>query len=340
MQNLVWLIFIAIVLIMVFLDLGVFHRHAHRISVREALVWTGVWVAVALCFNVIVYFLYGHNWLGWTDVHSHDLTGREAAVQFFTGYGIEKSLSVDNIFVIAMVFSFFRIPSEHQHRVLLWGILGAIVMRGVMIAIGAVIIERFHWSAYLFGLVLLTSAVKMLITRHETIEPEKNWLVRLAHKLYPTAPHSDGAFFVRNADGRTAITHTFLALLMVETTDVMFAVDSIPAIFAVTRDPFLVFTSNIFAMLGLRSLYFAVAGMMDKFRYLKMSLVFLLAYVGVKMMLAHHYPIPNLVSLAVIAGILFVGVAASIVAGGKDPAHLIGPLAEEPTHDPPAKRAD
>jgi TerC family integral membrane protein len=336
MQNLVWLFFLVFVLLMVFLDLGVFHRKAHRISVREALAWTGIWVAVALCFNVFVYFLYGHNWLGWTDLHSHDLTGRQAAVQFFTGYVVEKSLSVDNIFVIAMIFSFFRIPSEHQHRVLFWGILGAVLMRGVMIAVGAIIIERFSWSAYVFGLVILASAVKMLITRHETIEPEKNWLVRFAHRLYPTAPNTDGAFFVCNADGRTAITHTFLALLMVETTDVMFALDSIPAIFSITRDPFLVFTSNIFAMLGLRSLYFAVAGLMDKFRYLKMSLVFLLAYVGVKMMLVHHYPIPNLVSLAVIAGILMVGVAASIIGGGKDPAHLVGPPINDASDNPSA----
>ncbi len=336
MQNLVWVLFLVFVLAMVFLDLGVFHRNSHRISVREALAWTGIWVAVSLCFNVVVYFLYGQNWFGWTDLQSHDLTGQQAAVQFFTGYIVEKSLSVDNIFVIAMIFSFFRIPSEHQHRVLFWGILGAVIMRGVMITIGAVVIERFHWSAYIFGLILLASAVKMLITRHETINPEKNWLVRYAHKLYPTVPHTDGSFFAKNSEGRTAITHTFLALLMVETTDVMFALDSIPAIFSITRDPFLVFTSNIFAILGLRSLYFAVAGMMDKFRYLKMSLVFLLAYVGVKMMLVHHYPIPNLVSLAVIGGILFVGVAASIIAGGNDPAHLVSPPIEEATEDPPS----
>lgn len=331
MQILVWLFFMVFVLTVVFLDLGVFHRTPHRISIREALVWTGIWVTVALCFNVFVYFLYGHNWLGWTELHSHQLSGREAAVQFFTGYVIEKSLSVDNIFVMAMIFAFFRTPSEHQHRVLFWGILGAVVLRGLMIAVGAVIIERFSWSVYLFGLVLLASAVKMLITRQETIEPEKNLLVRLAHKVYPTASNTEnGSFFVRNSDGRLAMTHLFVALLMVEATDVLFALDSIPAIFAVTRDPFLVFTSNIFAILGLRSLYFAVAGMMDRFRYLKMSLVFLLAYVGVKMMLTHHYPIPNLVSLAIIGGILSVGVVASIIAGDKDPVPLIAPPLSDP----------
>ena len=335
MHNLVWLFFLVFVLAMVFLDLGVFHRNPHRISIREALIWTAIWVAVSLGFNVVVYFLYGQNWFGWTDVHSHQLTGQQAAVQFFTGYVVEKSLSIDNIFVIAMIFAFFRIPSEQQHRVLFWGILGAVLLRGLMIAVGAVIIERFYWSAYVFGLIMIASAVKMLITRHETIEPEKNFLVRMAHKLYPTVSNTDGAFFVRNANGQLAMTHLFLALLMVETTDVMFALDSIPAIFAVTRDPFLVFTSNIFAILGLRSLYFAVAGMMHKFRYLKMSLVFLLAYVGVKMMLAHHYPIPNLVSLAIIGGILFVGVAASIVAGGKDPARLVPPPFPASTDDPP-----
>lgn len=331
MQILVWLFFMVFVLTVVFLDLGVFHRTPHRISIREALVWTGIWVTVALCFNVFVYFLYGHNWFGWTELHSHQLSGQEAAVQFFTGYVIEKSLSVDNIFVMAMIFAFFRTPSEHQHRVLFWGILGAVVLRGLMIAVGAVIIERFSWSVYLFGLVLLASAVKMLITRQETIEPEKNLLVRLAHKIYPTASNTEnGSFFVRNSDGRLAMTHLFVALLMVEATDVLFALDSIPAIFAVTRDPFLVFTSNIFAILGLRSLYFAVAGMMDRFRYLKMSLVFLLAYVGVKMMLTHHYPIPNLVSLAIIGGILSVGVVASIFAGDKDPVPLIPPPLSNP----------
>lgn len=327
MHYIVWGFFLFLVAALISLDLGVFHRKAKLISVREALAWTGIWVMVALAFNVFVYLLYEHNWLGWTEIASHHLSGHDAAIQFFTGYLVEKSLSVDNIFVIAMIFAYFHVPGEQQHRVLFWGILGAVVMRGIMIAMGVAIIERFAWSAYVFGLILIASAIKILITRQETITPERNLLVRLVNRFYPTSHDlTSHSFLVRMPDGRRAVTHSALALVMIETTDVMFALDSIPAIFAVTRDPFLIFTSNIFAILGLRSLYFAVAGLMHQFRYLKMSLVFLLAYVGVKMMLVHHYPIPNQVSLAVIGGILAVGIGASLLAGTRDPVPLQSPL--------------
>ena len=322
----VWIGFLVFVLVMVALDLGVFHRKARTPTIPEALAWTAVWIVLALAFNVLVFFLYEQNWGGGTTVATGHLAGREAAIQFFTGYLVEKSLSIDNIFVIAMIFAFFRVPLAEQHRVLFWGILGAVVLRGFMIAIGSVLIERFDWVVYVFGGLLILSAVKMLVVRHDNIDPGRNILVRLTRRLYPVSDHFDGGRFFTTVGGRKAATPLFLALVLVETSDVMFAADSIPAIFAVTRDPFLVFTSNVFAILGLRSLYFALAGLMEKFRYLKMSLVFVLAYVGVKMMLSHHRPIPNLVSLAIIGGILAVGVLASIVAT-RDPARLVSPLA-------------
>jgi tellurite resistance protein TerC len=324
----VWVGFIVLVLLLIMLDLGVFHRKVRAISIPEALAWTGFWAMLALLFNVFVFFLYDQNWFGWTDIHSHDLTGRQAAIQFFTGYLLEKSLSVDNIFVIAMIFAYFKVPLPLQHRVLYWGILGAIILRGIMIALGATLMARFDWIIYVFGLLLIISATKMLVMRHDNLQPENNIVVRLIKKMIPvTANFHESRFFVYEHNVLKA-TPLFLALILVETSDAMFAIDSIPAIFAVTSDPFLVFTSNIFAILGLRALYFAVAGMMDKFRYLKMSLVFILAYVGVKMMLSHHYPIPNLVSLAVIGGLLSVGVFASIFANQYDTARLKSPLSQ------------
>ena len=328
MTIFLWIGFVVFVFAMVMLDLGVFHRKARAVSIGEAFAWTFVWVAMALVFNVFVYFLYAENWFGWTDLHSHQLTGAQAAIQFFTGYVIEKSLSLDNIFVIAMIFAYFSVPLSEQHRVLFWGILGAVVLRGVMIAMGAVLIERFDWIIYVFGGFLILSAVKMLVMRHDNLDPNKNPLVRLTRRFYPVTDEFVGSRFFTTLDGRKAVTPLFLALVLVESSDVIFAVDSIPAIFAITRDPFLVFTSNVFAILGLRSLYFALAGMMEKFRYLKMSLVFLLAYVGVKMLLAHHYPIPNLVSLAMIGGILSVGVLASLAAS-RDTAKLVSPLVDD-----------
>lgn len=316
---LVWASFIIFIIFVVALDLGVFHRHAHVIGIREAVTWTLIWIALALIFNVCIYFLYEFNPAGW-DIDTAQLSGREAALQYLVGYIVEKSLSIDNIFVIAMVFSSLAVPREQQHRVLFWGIFGAVILRGVMILFGAVLIAKFDWVVYVFGAILLLSAAKMLTLRQDTINPEEHFAIRLVRRIYPVTSGFRGKHFFVVEDGVKKVTPLFLALLLVEVSDVTFAVDSIPAIFAVTRDPFIVFTSNIFAILGLRSLFFVLDGMMERFRYLKPSLVFLLAYIGVKMMLQHHYPIPNVISLAVISGILFVGVLASLRAP-KAPGH-------------------
>lgn len=324
---LVWIGFLVLITLVVALDLGVFHRKQHVVSLPEALGWSAVWVSLALAFNVGVYYLYEINPAGW-DMDTEQLTGQQAAIQFFTGYLVEKSLSIDNIFVIAMIFAHFRVPLSEQHRVLFWGIFGAVVLRGIMIFGGIALIERFDWVIYLLGALLLFSAASMLVVRHDNLAPESNFVIRLVRRFYPVTTEFHGSRFFVTVDGVRHATPLFLALMLVETSDVTFAIDSIPAIFAITRDPFIVFTSNIFAILGLRSLYFVLAGLMDKFRYLKMSLVFLLAFIGVKMLLAHHYPIPNVVSLAVIGGILSVGILASMLAG-RDTAALASPLAND-----------
>jgi len=325
----VWLAFIVVILGLLALDLGVINRKAHVIRTPEALAWTVFWVVLALTFNVGVYYLYENHWLGIGQEIGHELTGRQAAVQFLTGYVIEKSLSLDNIFVIALIFTYFQVPLIHQHRVLFWGVLGALVMRGVMIAAGVVLIRRFDWIVYVFGALLLLTAVKMLVARHDNLRPGSNPLVKLARRLYPVTAGFRGASFFAELRGKRAITPLFLVLLVVESSDVLFAVDSIPAIFAITHDPFLVFTSNVFAVLGLRSLYFALAGLLDRFRYIKMGLVFILAYVGVKMLLSHHYPIPTGVSLGVIAGMLSVAILASVFGVRRDTAPLESPLPSE-----------
>ncbi|MGD2152655.1 MAG: TerC/Alx family metal homeostasis membrane protein [Gemmatimonadales bacterium] len=327
MIPLVWGSFLAFILAMIALDLGVFHRRAHVVKLSEALSWTLVWIALALAFNVIVYYLYARNWMGW-DIDSSPLTGREAALQFLTGYVVEKSLSVDNIFVIAMIFAYFRVPLELQHRVLFWGVLGAIVFRGVMIGLGVALIVRFDWILFVFGTLLIFSAARLLVVRHDNIRPERNLILRFARRLYRVTDGFVRDRFIVRRNGELVVTPLALALLLVESSDVMFAIDSIPAIFAITRDPFIVFTSNIFAILGLRSLYFVLAGLMHRFRYLKVSLVFILAYVGMKMILAHYYPIPTEVSLAVIFGLFAVGLLASAVPA-RDTAELISPLRNE-----------
>ncbi|MBI4717200.1 MAG: TerC family protein [Planctomycetes bacterium] len=308
-----WIGFILVILFLLALDLGVFNRKAHVISTREALCWTAVWVSLAMAFTVFVYFAYENHWMGIGRESAHTEDGKTAALEFLAGYLVEESLSLDNIFVIALIFAYFRVPPQFQHRTLFWGIVGALIMRGAMIGAGTALISRFEWVIYVFGVLLIVTAVKLLLAGDEQVDPERNPLVRLARRFYPVSKEFEGEKFFTRVDGRPAVTPLFLVLLVVESTDVLFAVDSIPAIFAITRDPFLVFTSNVFAILGLRSLYFALAGMMDKFRYLKISLVFVLAFVGVKMLLSHHYPIPILVSLAIIAGILSVGVLASVV---------------------------
>jgi tellurite resistance protein TerC len=325
----VWIAFVVMIVAFLVLDLGVFHRRPHAISIKEAMAWTVFWVVLAMVFNGFVYLLYEHHWLDFGTSMRQELGGGEAAIKFFTAYLVEKSLSIDNIFVIAMIFAYFGVPLAYQHRVLFWGILGALVLRGAMIAAGAALIAKFSWTVYLFGGLLLLTAAKLLVTRHDNLEPERNFLVRWARKMFPVSKEFDDNRFFTVVDGKRAITPLFLALIVVESSDVVFAVDSIPAVFAITRDAFIVFTSNVFAILGLRSLYFAVAGLIARFRFLKMSLVFLLAFVGVKMILAHHHPIPTVVSLAVILGILGVGVLASVFASHRDTAPLESPLVDD-----------
>jgi tellurite resistance protein TerC len=292
-----WVGFNAFILAMLALDLGVFHRKSHEVSVREATVWSGVWIALAMIFNAGIYHF----------------RGAEQGIQFFTGYLIEKSLSVDNIFVIALIFGFFAVPKIHQHRVLFWGILGALVMRAIFIGAGAALLERFHWILYVFGAFLLFTGFKMALHRNEEIHPEHNPVLKLVRRLVPVTNDYEGKhFFVRKA-GTLMATPLFLVLVLVETTDLIFAVDSIPAIFAVTQDPFLVYTSNIFAILGLRSLYFVLAGVMDKFVYLKLGLSAILVFVGTKMLVTEVYKVPATASLLVVVAILATTVVASVL---------------------------
>ena len=293
-----WIGFNVFVLIMLALDLGVFNRKSHVISVKESISWTLVWVALALTFNLGI----GH------------FMGNDKALEFLTGYVIEKSLSVDNIFVIALLFSYFSVPPRYQHKVLFWGILGALVMRATMIAVGAKLIAEFAWIIYIFGAFLILTGIKMIAKQETDIHPEQTFVVRLFRRFIPvTRDYHDGHFFVRH-QGALMATPLFIALLVVEFTDLIFAVDSIPAIFAVTRDPFIVYTSNVFAILGLRSLYFALAGVLDKFHYLKFGLGLVLTFVGIKMLLGHSpWRIDTHISLGVIILILTGSVIASLV---------------------------
>lgn len=324
---LVWTGFLLLIGTVVALDLGVFHRKARIISLAEALGWSAVWLSLAILFNVGVYYLYELNPAGW-DMDTEQLSGQQAAIQFFTGYLVEKSLSIDNVFVIAMIFAYFGVPAVYQHRVLFWGILGAVILRGIMIVGGLALIERFDWLTYLLGALLLYSAARMLMIRHDNVDIAGSPVIRLVKRVYPVSDDFEEDRFFTRKNGVRMATPLFVTLVLVEFSDVMFAIDSIPAIFAITRDPFIVFTSNIFALLGLRSLYFVLAGLMDRFRHLKASLAYLLCYIGVKMLLVHHYQIPNLVSLAVIAGILTVGMLAS-TAMARDAMALLSPLADE-----------
>ncbi len=308
-----WVGFLGLVLVLLAVDLGLLNRKAHVFSTREALAWTAFWVILALIFNIGVFYLYKKNLFGVGATVGHPLTGQEAALRFLTGYLVEKSLSLDNIFVIAMIFAYFQVPAMFQHRVLFWGILGALVLRGVMIAAGTALIHRFEWVIYIFGGLLVVTAFKMLVQKQEKIEPDRNPLVRLARRFYPVTAEFEGQRFFTRMNGRRAVTPLFLVLLVVESTDVLFAIDSIPAIFGVTTDPFLVFTSNVFAILGLRSLYFVLASIIEKFRYLKLSIVVVLAYIGVKMLVSAFFKIDPLISLAVVCSVLAVGMVASIV---------------------------
>jgi tellurite resistance protein TerC len=307
----IWLGFLALFLTLLWLDLGFLHRKVQMLSVRQALTATTMWVLVALSFAGVVYGLYEYGWFGWDPGQYGEPTGRDALIAFVTGYLLEWSLSVDNIFVIALIFAYLRIPQEYQYRVLFWGIVGAIVLRGAMIAAGTALIHTFDWMFYVFGAILLASALRML-KGDEGYDPGRSLLVRAVRRVFPVADHLDGKHFFTRVNGHFTATPLFIALLLVDFADVVFAVDSIPAILAVTQDPFLVFTSNAFAILGLRALYFAIAGLMEQFRYLKYSLVFILIFVAVKMILAPHYHIPNLLSLGIIVLMLAIGMAASM----------------------------
>ena len=282
-----WIGFNIFVLGMLALDLGVFHRKAHTISIKEASIWSVVWVCLAMIFNVGIYYAWGS----------------EKALEFLTGYVIEKSLSVDNLFVFLMIFQYFSTPSQYQHRVLFWGILGALILRAVFIATGSALLSNFHWMIYVFGGFLVVTGIKMYLQGDEKIEPEKNPVVRLFERFVPMIRKYDGQNFFIRREGKSYATLLMLVLIVVETTDVIFAIDSIPAIFAITDDPFIIYTSNVFAILGLRALYFMLAGVMEMFVYLKIGLSVVLCFVGAKMMLVDIYKIPIGVSLGVIGSV-------------------------------------
>lgn len=297
-----WVGFNIFVLVMLALDLFVFHRNAHEVKVKEALLFSLFWIALAMVFNVILWW--------WR--------GSEVALQFLTGYLIEKSLSVDNIFVFLLIFSYFAVPAKYQHSVLFWGILGALVMRGVFITVGAALIHQFHWIIYVFGAFLILTGIRMARQNEMEVHPERNPVVNFVRRLLPVTPaYREGKFFVVEA-GRRMATPLLIVLVMVETTDLIFAIDSIPAIFAITTDPFIVYTSNVFAILGLRALFFALAGVMGIFHYLKYGLAIVLSFVGVKMVLTDIYKIPIGISLAIIAGVLTISVVASLIWPAKE----------------------
>jgi tellurite resistance protein TerC len=292
-----WVGFIAFVLGMLALDLGVFHRHSHEVKPKEAGIWTAVWVTLALLFALGLYFYAGSN----------------VALTFLTGYVLEESLSVDNIFVIVLIFSYFGVPKQYQHRVLFWGIMGALVMRGLFIGLGALLLERFHWIIYIFGAMLVITGIRMAVKQDEEFEGEQNPIVRWVRRFVPLTHRYDGKHFLTVENGKRVATPLFLVLVLVEFTDLMFAIDSIPAIFAVTSDPFIVFTSNIFAILGLRSLYFLLAAVVHKFHLLKYGLAVILTYIGVKMLISGWVHIPIAVSLAIVLGTLAISVIASLI---------------------------
>ncbi|HEX5065895.1 MAG TPA: TerC family protein [Myxococcota bacterium] len=292
-----WLGFVAFVLLLLALDLGVFHRKAHEVSAKEAGIWSAVWVTLALAFNALVV-----HWFG-----------AERGLEFLTGYLIEKALAVDNIFVFYAIFAWFAVPAAYQHRVLFWGVLGALVMRAIFIALGAALITKFHWVLYIFGAILVFTGIKLFAMPEDGIHPERNPVYRLMRRLIPTVPEYHGARFTVVQQGRRYATPLLIVLLLIEWTDVVFAVDSIPAIFAVTTDPFIVFTSNIFAILGLRSLFFLLQGVIGKFHLLKPALAAVLLFVGAKMLLLDFVKVPIGISLAVIAALIGAGIVASLL---------------------------
>jgi tellurite resistance protein TerC len=292
-----WIFFLLFIMLMLALDLGVFHRKAHAITFKESLLWTLVWLCLAMSFNVIIYF--------WK--------GSEKAFEFLTGYLIEQSLSVDNLFVFLLIFRYFHVPSQYQHRILFWGIIGALVLRAVFIFAGVALMDKFHWMIYVMGGILIVSGYKMFTQKDKKIEPEKNPVLVLFKKFFPVTHQEEGAHFFIRQNRKWYATQLFLVLIIVETTDVIFAVDSVPAILAITTDSFIVFTSNAFAILGLRSLYFALAGIISVFRYLHYGLASILIFIGLKMIVADVYKIPVQNALLIVLGILVASIVASLV---------------------------
>ncbi len=291
-----WVVFNAFVLLMLALDLGVFHKKLHVVSVKEALIWSGIWIFLSLCFNGFIYFQFGET----------------KALEYFTGYVIEKALSVDNIFVFVLIFSFFQIPAIYQHKVLFWGIIGALIMRVIFIFAGVALLEKFHWTIYIFGAILIFTGIKMLFDTDKKIEPDKNPVIKLFKKFIPTTNelHEDKFFITKNQ--KKYATPLFIVLIMIEITDLIFAVDSIPAILAVTQDHFIVYTSNVFEILGLRSLYFALADIINRFKYLAVGLAIILVFVGTKMVMIDFYKIPIHYSLIIIILVLFFSIILSL----------------------------
>ncbi len=307
-QVALWVGFNLFVAAMLAIDLGLFHKKDHTVSPKEAGAWTAVWVTISLIFCAGIWYF----------------SGREPALQWLTAYVVEYSLSVDNLFVFLMVFGYFRVAPEHQHRVLFWGIVGAFIMRAVLIIAGTALVKEFHWLIYLFGAFLVFTAIKMLVSKEEAVDPEQKGIVKFARRVLPVSRLGEGSKFFIREDGRLKVTPLFLVLLVVEATDLLFALDSIPAVLGISTDPFIIYTSNVCAILGLRSLFFVVASLMDKFHFLKVGLAAILGFVGVKMLVTYfNFHVPIAISLGVIAGIL----AASIIAS------LIWPKTPEPGHD-------
>lgn len=293
-----WIGFHIFIFLMLALDLGVFHKHVHKVPVREAVIWTFVWISLAILFNIFVFFQFG----------------RIKALEFLTGYVIEYSLSVDNIFVFILIFSYFAVKPQYQHKILFWGIIGALLMRGIFIFTGVALINRFHWIVIIFGGFLVFTGIRMLFSKETEVDPEKNAIVRFFKKFLPVSHELDGEKFFIRRDHRLHATPLFLVLLIIETSDLIFAVDSIPAILAISQDRFIVYTSNIFAIMGLRSLYFALAGIMGLFRFLKIGLAFVLTFVGLKMLFAFfELEIPIVLSLLIIISILLISILASLI---------------------------
>lgn len=314
-----WIGFLALVLGMLAVDLGVFHREAHVVSRKEALTWSGIWIGLALLFNAGVYYF----------------MGQQAGIEWFTGYLVEKSLAVDNVFVFLLIFSAFAVPAIYQHRVLFWGIIGALIMRAILITFAGVLLSTLHWMIYVFGAFLILTGVRFLRGGHAAISPDENWLVRFAERYYPVTDDYVGQKFFVRINGIRHITPLFLVLLLVEFTDLIFAVDSIPAIYAITSDPFIVFTSNVMAILGLRALYFVLAGFLAGLRYLKIGLAGVLVFVGAKMMLVDTYKIQPLVSLAVIVTLLSTAIIASVIVNRRVEVQAIDtPYGGLPMRDP------